>query len=1042
MVIRDIQNALNDSQKLAFFYFDTNEHFQQTYRGLLCSLVSSLYSAIPEEGHAVESLFEGNSHFKPTYDVLKNALKEMLSCSQDVYLIMDALDECRELDDVLELIQAIRGWGLEKCHILVTSRKEQPITAFFAQMELVEVDLATTMAVDGDIQAYVAHELAHHVHLQKWGQDGCDLIHDTLTKQASGMFRWVACQLDELKRSSVTMNALRLNGLPKTLKETYDKIFERIPEWERPNTIKLLIWVSYGCSPLSLGELASVLEFDEESQSLDVEKKLLHSEDVFLICSSLVKRIGDDKIALAHASVKEYLTRNVLPDPKTCHAYIAKMCIKSVHFDFPLQKYCSMYWPSHIVAGDLGHDDEIIEMLKPLFVPDGKQLTSYEFLDDEDYSTHIREPGSPLVYAALLGVVKIVKWLLETDWGIVLDLNKALLAASHIGYTDIVILLLDHGADIHATHEEDNTSVFQYGVYQKHIDILQHLLKRGVDVNQKGWRGGTALHSGAMYGHANIIQFLIRNGAEINVFDQRGLTPLHCASSCGYNASVVQLLINEGADPNLGSSNPPRGAPLHQASFHGNIQVVQCLLDNGADVDLYCEELGTPLQAACLEGHIQLVKLLIERGADVNMIGGTRLGDALHAAICGSHVEIAAHLIEKGADVLAKTLESNHLQNAVRKGNVEMVKLLCSKYGGSSGFLDEEGTEGAALEIALSTRKFTVAGILLEAGAIFTDQAFSKGIHCATQHQSVLYLEQVMDWKVQYHPELSTSYALNWALADASFNGNIELVRILLEKYNVDANGLEGIAVINASLNGHLEVLKVLEATGGMASGCEGALQAAAYMGRQDTLEHLLEHPSSSFDVNHSESNEHTALEDALIGGYPEIAKMLIEKGADVNGSEGVALEMAARRGYADVVKMMIERGATTNGVRYALEQGVNEGWVEVVKVLLEARKDLIGEEELRCALCVARQKGYTEVVGMLEREVGCEKEGMGDAAKDEDLAQQLTMVEKGAVLRNADGDESATETFANGGIALAGLGLLACTFALFYLRRRGTQSE
>ncbi|KAF8340252.1 ankyrin repeat-containing domain protein [Amanita rubescens] len=565
------------------------------------------------------------------------------------------------------------------------------------------------------------------------------------------------------------------------------------------------------------------------------------------------------------------------------------MCIKSFHFDsFPLQKYCSAYWPSHIVAGDLGHDDEITEMLKPLFEPEnnGKQLTSYEFLDDEDYSTHIREPESPLVYAALLGAVKIVKWLLETDWEanvVDLDLNKALLAASHIGYIDIVILLLDHGADAHATHKQDNTSAFQYGVYKKHLNILQLLLKRGVDVNQKGWKG---------------------------------------------------------------------------------------------------------------------------------VVGGSRLGNALHAAICGNH---------------------NHLQNAVSKGNVEMVKLLCSKSCGASEFLDEEGTDGTALEMALSTRKFMVAGILLEAGAMFTDQAFSKGIHCATQHQSVLYLEQVMDWKLQYHPELDASNALNWALADASFNGNIELVRILLEKYNVDANGLEGIAVINASLNGHLEVLKVLEVAGGMSSGCEGALQAAAYMGRQDTLEHLLEH--RSFDVNHCESNDHTALEDALIGGYPDIAKMLIEKGADVNGSEGMALEMAARRGYADVVKMMIERGAAMNGVKYALEQGVNEGWVDVVKVLLEGRKDLIGDEELRRALRVARQKGYTEVVEMLEREVD-------DAAKDEEPAQQLIKQGTMGAIRNADGDEGATETFANGGMALAGLGLLACTFALFYLRRRGTQSE
>lgn len=50
-------------------------------------------------------------------------------------------------------------------------------------------------------------------------------------------------------------------------------------------------------------------------------------------------------------------------------------------------------------------------------------------------------------------------------------------------------------------------------------------------------------------------------------------------------------------------------------------------------------------------------------------------------------------------------------------------------------------------------------------------------------------------------------------------------------------------------------------------------------------------------------------------------------------------------------------RGATTNGVGYALEQGANEGLMDVVKVLWEARKDLVGDEQLRRPSC-GRAKG------------------------------------------------------------------------------------
>ena len=96
----------------------------------------------------------------------------------------------------------------------------------------------------------------------------------------------------------------------------------------------------------------------------------------------------------------------------------------------------------------------------------------------------------------------------------------------------------------------------------------------------------------------------------INAKDDNSLTPLHSASYNGHT-EVVNLLIEKGADINVKDTS--RGAtPLHYASENGHTEVVNLLIEKGADIHVKDNSGNTPVHYA---RSTEVVNLLIEKGA-------------------------------------------------------------------------------------------------------------------------------------------------------------------------------------------------------------------------------------------------------------------------------------------------------------------------------------------------------------------------------------------------------------------------------------------
>ena len=127
-------------------------------------------------------------------------------------------------------------------------------------------------------------------------------------------------------------------------------------------------------------------------------------------------------------------------------------------------------------------------------------------------------------------------------------------------------------------------------------------------------------------------------------------TPLMFASldsSPGY-LICMRILINHGANVNARHDNNQRTA-LHFAAENNNIDGINLLLDNGAEIDLVNNNNATPLMFTCYNNDINTTRDLLERGANLT-ISNERGDTCLHYAIQNLDIEMIKLLFEYGAD--------------------------------------------------------------------------------------------------------------------------------------------------------------------------------------------------------------------------------------------------------------------------------------------------------------------------------------------------------------------------------------------------------
>lgn len=173
---------------IAFFYFTFNDNAKQDVSAMLRALLLQLSCQL-QDGHAdLTRLYDSYKAGIPPSAVLVDHLRRLTEKFRDVYIVLDALDESprnRSREYVLDALEAMRNWGVQRLHLFVTSRDESDIRESLNLSATQEVRMQNE-GINMDIEDFISGQLDTNRGLRKWLSHR-EKIQETLARRAKGV---------------------------------------------------------------------------------------------------------------------------------------------------------------------------------------------------------------------------------------------------------------------------------------------------------------------------------------------------------------------------------------------------------------------------------------------------------------------------------------------------------------------------------------------------------------------------------------------------------------------------------------------------------------------------------------------------------------------------------------------------------------------------------------------------------------------------------------------------------------------------------------
>ena len=444
------------------------------------------------------------------------------------------------------------------------------------------------------------------------------------------------------------------------------------------------------------------VDLNSDPPSFDEDDRMPCPEDILKICGSLVRidqnpegrnslgeRARVQTLTAAHASVVDFLKEERvhigrelevpynraamnLEMAETCLAYLLELVESEVVLrdenisNYPLARFSAELWDDFYreVVASSGESDvdmtRVNALVMRLFASRETILRWIQLCDPDKDTNRVRfdltvSYVKPVMYyAALLGLPDIISSLIKDGHSVEEIVTEGcgtpLVAACVYGRANVASILLDNGADPNLPGNRDRGCPIAAAIEQNQTEIFGLLLNTmDVDVNARRFTSHsrsmvqklgadmsttmtneveTGAESANSVDDADFSDFesgteLANSVDDADFFDFRlnamnDESLVYIAARSG-SLEMVNALLNAGADPNLEGGHERTAVQV--ACRGGSADIVETLLEHGANASSYGGESGSPLQAACDCPSLRTVKLLVGVPVDVNYVG-------------------------------------------------------------------------------------------------------------------------------------------------------------------------------------------------------------------------------------------------------------------------------------------------------------------------------------------------------------------------------------------------------------------------------------
>uniref|UniRef100_A0A8C3L4T0 Tetratricopeptide repeat, ankyrin repeat and coiled-coil containing 2 n=2 Tax=Galliformes TaxID=8976 RepID=A0A8C3L4T0_CHRPC len=696
---------------------------------------------------------------------LENLHKERKIPDEDFIILIDGLNEAEFHkpdygDTIVSFLSKMIGKFPSWLKLVVTVRTSlQEIIKLLPFHRIFLDRLEENEAIDQDLQAYILHrihsssEIQNNISLNgKMDNTTFGKLSSHLKTLSQGSYLYLKLTFDLIEKGYLVLKSSSYKVVPVSLSEVYllqcNMKFPTQSSFDR--VMPLLNVAVASLHPLTdehifqainAGNIEGTLEWDDFQQRME-------NLSMFLIKRRDMTRM------FVHPSFREWLIwreegekTKFLCDPRSGHTLLAFWFSRQ---EGKLNRQQTIELGHHILKAHIfkglskkvGVSSSILQGLWISYSTEGLSMAL----------ASLRNLYTPNIKVSRLLILGGANVNYRTE---VLNNAPILCVQSHLGYTEMVALLLEFGANVDAASESGLTPL-GYAAAAGFLSIVVLLCKKRAKVDHLDKNGQCALVHAALRGHLEVVKFLIQcdwsmagqqqgvfkkshaiqqaliaaasmgytevrlpahheeevERAQINSFDSLwGETALTAAAGRG-KLDVCRLLLEQGAA--VAQPNRRGVVPLFSAVRQGHWQIVDLLLTHGADVNMADKQGRTPLMMAASEGHLGTVEFLLAQGASISLMDKEGL-TALSWACLKGHLAVVRALVENGAATdHADKNGRTPLDLAAFYGDAEVVQFLVD-HGAMIEHVDYSGMR--PLDRAVGCRNTSVVVTLLKKGA-------------------------------------------------------------------------------------------------------------------------------------------------------------------------------------------------------------------------------------------------------------------------------------------------------------------------------------